>query len=204
LLTGLFPEAFPLLDWYHLMEQLGVVAKLHPDGTPWLAAQQECLRFRGPRETLLALKVLHHQGESPVLRQEAGACLKYMWRHRQRMNYPEARRRNYPIGSGRIESAVKQVVQARAKQAGMRWNPTHLQQVLQARCAALNNEWALACAQTKAASQAPVLPRRTGRHTPPQAAPPPVFSRRATGMATEERAVSYKQMGQMVKQAFGF
>jgi len=204
LLTDLNPDAFPLLDWYHLMEHLGALAKLHPDGMPWLAAQQECVRFHGPRETLLALKALHQRGETPALQHEAGACLKYMWRHRQRMNYPEARRRGYPIGSGRIESAVKQVVQARAKQAGMRWNPTHLQQILQARCAAFNNDWALACAQTKAASRPTPVLRQIGRLDPAPLSRHSGQAHRQAVPVAEERAVSYKQMGQMVKQAFGF
>jgi hypothetical protein len=204
LLTGCYPEAFQLLDWYHLMEHLGAVAKLHPDGTPWLATQQEALRFRGPRETLLALKALHQRGDTAELRQSAGACLKYMWRHRQRLNYPEARRRGYPIGSGRIESAVKQVVQARAKQAGMRWNPVHLQQVLTARCAALNGDWACACAQTKAAVTRSASPPPL-RLDPPQTARKSMPSRRPSASTREEpRSLSLKQMGQMVKQAFGF
>jgi len=204
LLTGLYPDAFQLLDWYHLMEHLGTVAKAHPDGAVWLATQQAALREQGPRATLRALKTLHQQGETTDLQEAAGACLKYMWRHRWRMNYPEARRRGYPIGSGRIESAVKQVVQARAKQAGMRWHPTHLQQVLHARCAAFNDDWALACAHTKAASRAPVLPRPAGRHIPSQSTQRSVASCQATGRATEDPTVSHMQMGQMVKQAFGF
>ena len=204
LLTDLYPDAFPLLDWYHLMEHLGTVAKAHPNDPAWLATQQAALREQGPRATLLALKTLHQQGETPDLQEAAGACLKYMWRHRGRMNYPEARRRGYPLGSGRIESAVKQVVQARAKQAGMRWNPAHLQQILQARCAAFNDDWALACAHTKAASRLPTAGRGPERRDPSPPSHPSVSSRRETGRKPEDRTVSCKQMGQMVKQAFGF
>jgi len=201
LFTRCFPDAFQLLDWYHLMTHLGLVAAAHPDGAAWLAVQQEALRFRGPRETLLALKALHQRGATPELREQAGACLIYMWHHRRRMDYPEARRRGYPIGSGRMESGVKQVVQARAKQAGMRWNPLHMHLILRARCAALSGDWALACAQTKAATKpAPLLlPRaastteRPSRH--PTAEPP---APRALRLGT------MRQMGQAVKKAFGF
>ena len=202
LFSRLFPQAFQLLDWYHLMEHLGEVAKVHPDGAAWLAQQQEALRFRGPRETLLSLKALHQRDAVAEVRAAAGACLKYMWWHRWRMDYPEARRRGYPIGSGRIESAVKQVVQARAKQAGMSWVPAHLQWVLQARCAALSGEWEVACAQAKAAARAvskPLTPPSRGRaqpvspvhRAPPQEAPTPA----------PQETLSHRQMGQIVKQA---
>lgn len=74
-------------------------------------------------------------GPSKEVREEARACLKYLWWHRERMDYPTAIAQGYPIGSGRIESGCKQVVQQRAKQAGMRWSHAHLQTVLAARCA---------------------------------------------------------------------
>jgi len=49
--------------------------------------------------------------------------------------------RGYPIGSGRIESACKQVVTTRCKGPGMRWEHPQAQAVLWARCAWLNGEW---------------------------------------------------------------
>ena len=37
------------------------------------------------------------------------------------MHYPEFRRNGWPIGSGMVESANKNVVEARLKGAGMHW-----------------------------------------------------------------------------------
>jgi hypothetical protein len=70
-----------------------------------------------------------------------------LWWHRHRLDYPTAIQRGYPIGSGRIESGCKQLVQQRAKLAGMRWSHPHLQTVLAARCAFSSGDWDLACAQ---------------------------------------------------------
>jgi hypothetical protein len=152
LLTRLWPDAFQLLDWYHLMEHLDTVVAHLPDGAAWRAAQQTALLSEGYRPLAQGLAHLARTGSTSALRTAARACLRYVWTHRIRMDYPEAQRRQYPLGSGRIESAVKQVLQHRCKQAGMRWNAAHLDKVLAARCAYLNGDWHLACQQARQAA----------------------------------------------------
>lgn len=149
LLTRLWPEAVQLLDWFHLMEHLATVVAVHPDGAAWREVQQTALRTQGPRPTLRALVALVRTGGTAELRTAARACLRYMWPHRHRMDYPTALQRGYPIGSGRIEAAVKQVLQTRCKQTGMRWDGQHLDWMLAARCAYLNGDWELACQQVR-------------------------------------------------------
>jgi hypothetical protein len=45
----------------------------------------------------------------------------YFRRNAARMDYPQFVARQFPIGSGAVESAFKGLVEARLKQAGMRW-----------------------------------------------------------------------------------
>ena len=90
--------------------------------------------------------------ENEELAREAGSCLSYLLKHRDRLNYPHACSKGYPIGSGRIESACKQVVQARCKGTGMRWSHGHALAVLNARCALLNGHWDMACQQVEEAA----------------------------------------------------
>jgi len=59
------------------------------------------------------------------------------------MRYDEYLRRGYGIGSGAVESAHKQVVQARMRQAGMRWSEPGAQRLLALRILLLNGDWAL-------------------------------------------------------------
>lgn len=153
-LERLFPDAVFLLDWYHLQEHLGALMRALPLEADWLATQQTALLQRGPQETIRALIALARRferltDEGNLVRE----CLTYVWQNRHRMDYAGARRQDFPIGSGRIESAVKQVLQARAKGPGMRWTHDHLQAVLNARCAALNDDWDLACTQTRQAAR---------------------------------------------------
>ena len=152
LFTRLWPDAFQLLDWFHLMEHLDTVVALLPDGATWRTTQQTALLKHSYRPVVRALIALARDGATPAIRAAARACLHYMWGHRTRLNYPEAQRRGYPIGSGRIESAVKQVLQQRCKQTGMRWKAAHLDKVLAARCAYLNGDWDLACQQARQAA----------------------------------------------------
>jgi hypothetical protein len=152
-LSRCFPDAFPLVDWYHVQEHLAVVATAHGNaGAAWHAAQREALRTRGPVPTLWALRRLSHTGETPAVRAAARACWKYLWWHRTRLDYPTALERGYPIGSGRIESGCKQIVQQRVKLAGMRWSHPHVQAVLAARCAFFSSDWDLACTQYQQAA----------------------------------------------------
>jgi len=148
LFTCCYPDAFQLVDWYHVQEHLALVAAaLGEAGAAWHAVQREALRTQGPVPTLWALRGLGRTGATRAVREAAQACFRYLWRHRHRLDYPTALRRGYPIGSGRIESGCKQLVQQRAKLAGMRWSHPHLQTVLAARCAFFNGDWDLACAQ---------------------------------------------------------
>ena len=173
LLDRLFPDAFQLLDWYHLLQHLDAVAARLPDGATWQDAQATALWERGPQETLRALIGLLRQSDLPAdIRDAVRSCFIYLWHNRARVDYAEARQRGYPCGSGRIESAIKTVVQARAKGPGMRWNPPHLQRVLNARCAVLNGDFALACAQAKTAALAPPRPPSGVPSLRPQVARP--------------------------------
>ena len=149
LLTRLWPDAFQLLDWFHLMAHLDTVVKHLPEGATWRTTQQTALFTQGYRPVVRALITLVRDEVMTAVHDAARACLHYMWTHRTRLNYREAQQRGYPIGSGRIESAVKQVLQQRCKQTGMRWKAKHLDQMLAARCAYLNDDWDLACQQAR-------------------------------------------------------
>jgi hypothetical protein len=61
-------------------------------------------------------------GSSPEARESRRATLQYYRHNRHRMQYDQYRLQGFEIGSGRIESACKQVVSARIKGAGMRWS----------------------------------------------------------------------------------
>jgi hypothetical protein len=60
--------------------------------------------------------------KTPELRASLQALIRYYSENAGRMRYDEYLRLGYGIGSGAVESAHKQVVHARFRQAGMRWS----------------------------------------------------------------------------------
>ena len=57
------------------------------------------------------------------------------------MDYPRFVARQLPIGSGAIESACKTLIQAREKQAGMRWSHDGAQVVASLRALHRSDRW---------------------------------------------------------------
>ena len=65
----------------------------------------------------------------------------YYESNKARMHYDEYLRLGYGIGSGAVESAHKQLVHARLRQAGMRWSEVGARRLLALRVMLLNGDW---------------------------------------------------------------
>ena len=68
-------------------------------------------------------------------------AIKYFRFHRDRMRYTDFIARGLPIGSGPVESAAKNIVQARLKRSGMRWSRDGGQHVLDLRTFLKSDRW---------------------------------------------------------------
>jgi len=120
----LFPTAIQILDWYHATSYLHATAQaLYPAQEP----AHEVAR-RSWSEPLLA--ALWESRTTEVMAQleplattcsAAREALHYFTTNHYRMDYRRYRSLGLQVGSGTIESACKHVIQARIKQAGMRW-----------------------------------------------------------------------------------
>ena len=85
---------------------------------------------------------------SPAKRKAKHELITYLNNNRTRMDYPRYEAMGLPIGSGEVEAQCKTLVQARCKQAGMRWSRSGAEQLLRVRCAvrdgsfdAMFNHW---------------------------------------------------------------
>lgn len=117
-----------ILDWYHLMENLQKVG----DST-WRLQTASALLWKGQVDATLELfqDCSHKQADN--------FCA-YLRKHRHRIvNYQYYQSEQIcSIGSGAVESAVKQISR-RTKISGAQWNPESVPQVLAHRCAYLND-----------------------------------------------------------------
>lgn len=114
LVPDLFPCSVQIVDWYHARQQLAKAAHAcYPDDEEaaqgWFERMSGCL-FRG--EVWKIIRALRQA--------DCAGVASYFITHQRRMQYAQYRADGYPIGSGGVESGIKQFKQ-RLTGAGMRW-----------------------------------------------------------------------------------
>lgn len=120
-------ERIEVLDWFHLMENLCKV------------------KMSGSERNTLRHHLWHGEVEKvlPILKgmrtYEATRFRRYLEKHRHRLpNYEDYKANGLCIGSGDVESLVKQIGE-RVKITGARWKPKNAPQILRLRTAYLND-----------------------------------------------------------------
>jgi hypothetical protein len=134
-----------ILDFWHAMEHAWEFAHLrYGEGSQqadqWVHQIGIDLKAGKIEQVIARLKRL--RPKSPPLRASLDSLIRYYTENASRMQYDEYLRRGYGIGSGAVESAHKQVVHARLRQAGMRWSEAGARRLLALRLLLLNDNWA--------------------------------------------------------------
>jgi hypothetical protein len=142
----MFVRRCEILDFWHALEHAWGFAQLRygqgsAQADAWVHAIAEDLRAGKVQDVVARLKRL--RPNTPELRQSLQALIHYYSQNAGRMRYDEYLRLGYGIGSGAVESAHKQVVHARFRQAGMRWSEAGARRLLALRLLLLNDDWAL-------------------------------------------------------------
>ena len=120
------PERLEILDWYHLVENLGKVG-----GSQQRLDAVEAKLWQG--DVNGAVRLFDDWQHERVER-----FIGYLAKHRHRIvNYSYYQAEGISIGSGEMESTIKQIGR-RVKISGAQWNQHNVQQVLLHRCAYLN------------------------------------------------------------------
>lgn len=132
-----------ILDFPHVAEHISKLLE---------ALTQTGMRFP-PQMLDRCLHILKHRGPRPLLRvagrlgsdlvQQKGVQehLDYLRKREALMQYPQFHSSGWPIGSGMVESANKNVVEARLKGAGMHWQRKNVNPMLALRNAVCNDRW---------------------------------------------------------------
>lgn len=141
----LFAPRCEILDFWHAMEYAWAYARLQfGEGSrradTWTGRLAADLKAGHVQDVIARLRQL--QPRAPDAAAARDAVVRYYTTHAHRMQYDDYLRRGYGIGSGAVESAHKQVVHARLRQAGMRWSIRGAQHVLALRALLLNGTWA--------------------------------------------------------------
>jgi hypothetical protein len=141
----IFPRRCEILDFWHALEHAWSFARLqYGEGSQraerWIHKIAEDLRAGKVQAVMARLERL--QPSTAEAKQCLQELIKYYRDNACRMHYDEYLRLGYGIGSGAVESAHKQVVHARMRQAGMRWSEAGARRLLALRLLLLNDQWA--------------------------------------------------------------
>jgi hypothetical protein len=134
LVADLFPDSVQVVDWYHALQHLSDAAKaLFPDDETkarrWFETATDDL-FQG--NVFKIIQFLERRG--------LDAHAHYFQVHQRRMQYAEFQEPGYPIGSGTVESGVKQF-KVRLTGPGMRWSRPGAERMLVIRAAVMQDSF---------------------------------------------------------------
>jgi len=129
-----FPLSRQIVDWFHATQHLAQAAQSrYPEDEPkrlrWLKGQRDHLYLGNAAAVIADLDGAGCTAEAHYFRV-----------HQRRMQYLEFREEGYPIGSGTVESGVKQFKQ-RLTGTGMRWNVAAAECMAIIRAAVLSAEF---------------------------------------------------------------
>jgi hypothetical protein len=135
-----FSGATQIVDWYHASSYVWKAAsaiwgEVHPQREVWAHRHLEMLWEGKVKQVVEELE--QQQGSGDGVR----AAVIYFLEHGKRMDYPTYRARGLQIGSGSVESACKQLVSARLKQAGMIWDAAGAEAVAMVRAWLKSERW---------------------------------------------------------------
>ncbi len=138
-----FGTSRQVVDWFHAKAHLYAAGNLlHGEGSPqaqrWVKGLETPL-YQGHAERIATqLKTLaaNHRRLAKGLRTEAG----YFEKNQRRMQYLETREDGLPIGSGMVESGIKQF-RTRFTGPGMRWSRAGAERLLPVRAAILSRRF---------------------------------------------------------------
>ena len=138
-----WPQAQPLLDFYHASQHLWEVSRaLHvgreEKARAWVEPRLHQMRHGKEKLLLKNLNAMKRPGG------EAGEVVRrnqqYFATHATRMNYGPVARRGWPIGSGAVESACR-ARQTRFKRPGQFWTAAGLRHLCALEEARTNGHW---------------------------------------------------------------
>ena len=139
-----YPDAIHVVDFFHVCEHLSKLSNLlfndPSQAKAWYKKYRTILK-EDPKGAAKMIRAARYRRSlikgSPDIESE----IKYLQHNRKRMNYFKLRQKKFPIGSGVVEAACKNLIGARMKKSGMRWSIDGGQTVLTLRSIILSNRW---------------------------------------------------------------
>jgi hypothetical protein len=142
-----FPAAFFVLDIFHVLEHIADVAHcFYKDKSP------EAKNFVRQRLTMLLTgntgrligglkQILTKRKLTKTQKYRIRQAIGYLERNKRHMRYDLCLEKGYPIGSGVIEGACRNLVNDRLELTGMRWTFPGAESMIRLRAVYINSDW---------------------------------------------------------------
>lgn len=135
-----------ILDLWHVLDKLWKAAHVfHPEGTPeavaFVRARTERILGGGVSQVVKGLRQMSTKRSLTGNKAKAITDVtRYLYANRDRMRYDTYLANGWPIASGTVEGACKNLVRDRMERSGMRWTQPGAQAMLQLRATYLSGD----------------------------------------------------------------
>jgi hypothetical protein len=138
-----------ILDLMHVLEKLWKAAYVfHPEGSLdadlWVLDRTLKILFGEVGQVVKGIRQsITKRGLSGVKRKTLLGVTGYLYRNRARMRYDQYLARGWPIASGPVEGACKNLIKDRMERSGMRWTEPMAEAIVQLRAIYLSGDFDL-------------------------------------------------------------
>jgi len=136
-----------ILDLMHVLEKLWKAAYVfHPEGSLeadlWVLDRTLRILFGEVGQVVKGIRqCITKRGLSGPKRKTLNAVANYLYRNRSRMHYDEYLANGWPIASGPVEGACKNLIKDRMERSGMRWTEQMAEAIVQLRAIYLSGDF---------------------------------------------------------------
>jgi hypothetical protein len=136
-----------ILDLMHVLEKLWKAAYVfHPEGSLeadlWVLDRTLRILFGEVGQVVKGIRQsITKRGLSGPKRKTLNAVANYLYRNRSRMRYDEYLANGWPIASGPVEGACKNLIKDRMERSGMRWTEQMAEAIVQLRAIYLSGDF---------------------------------------------------------------
>jgi len=127
-----------LIDFFHLCDYLANASEAFENKNEWIKHAKDTVKS-GKIETILSeLKTTSKKRQN---HEGLNRCIKYIENRKGQFEYKVAIDKKLPIGSGKIESSHRNIIQQRLKKPGAWWKQNSAENMINLRILRANGDW---------------------------------------------------------------
>ena len=127
-----------LIDFFHLCDYLAGAAEAFENKNEWIKQAKDKIKS-GKIETIIS--ELKESSKKNQGHEGLTKCIRYIENRKVQFKYKEAIDKKLPIGSGKIESSHRNIIQQRLKKPGAWWSQDSAENMINLRILRAHGDW---------------------------------------------------------------